>query len=61
MTFILKPTLKQRQRETGKVTRTRMMEATVKKMEQKPSPWQQGELAGAWDGEGEVGLSEDVY
>ena len=34
------------------------MEATFKKMEQKPRPWQQGELAGAW--EGEVGLSEDI-
>ena len=31
----------------------------VKKMEQKPRPWQQPESAGASDGEGEPGLSED--
>ena len=30
-------------------------------MEQKPRPWQQGEFAAAWEGEGEVGLSEDIY
>ena len=33
------------------------MEATVSKMEQKPSPWQQGEFAGACDDGDEVGLS----
>ena len=32
----------------------------VKKMEQKPRPWQQPESAGASDGEGGPGLSEDV-
>ena len=51
------PTLKQRQSDTGNVTRTRNMEAIVSKMEQKPSPWQQGEFAGACDDGEEVGLS----
>ena len=54
-----KLTLKQRQSETGKVTRTRMMEVMVRKIEQKPRPWQQAELAAPWDGEGEAGLSEE--
>ena len=56
---IPKLTLKQRQSETGKVTRTRTMEAMVKKIEQKPRPWQQADLAASWDGEGEAGLSEE--
>lgn len=54
---ILMLTLKQRQRETGKVMRTRATDATVKKIEQKSRPWQHG--AGAWDGEGETDVSMD--
>ena len=41
------------------MTKTRTKEAMVKRMEQKPRPWQQPELAGASDGEGEPGLSDD--
>ena len=33
----------------------------VRRMEQKPRPWQQPELAWSSDGEGEPGLSEDIW
>ena len=33
----------------------------MRRMEQKPRPWQQPELAWSSDGEGEPGLSEDIW